>query len=358
MRRVRCHMSGMQHHLLIITLAALAPVALWAEDKPAATPEKSTAEAKSEQEMKPYTERIPGSDAKFDMVPIPGGEFVIGSPDSEPNRKPEEGPQRQVKLEPFWMGKCEVTWNEFDNWMWRLDLKDRKGRGWQGSGQLVIDGIARPSKPYVDPTMGMGHDGFPVINITQRAAKTYCGWLSAKTGHYYRLPTEAEWEYACRAGTTTAYSFGDDDSKLGDYAWYNGNSQNQYQPVGKKKPNPWGLHDMHGNVMEWTLDEYLSNAYAKLPADTIALKPVFSPSKLYPHSVRGGSWDDSPDKLRSGARSKSDPKWKQQDPQIPKSPWYQLEAIMVGFRVVRPLVEDNEVEKLRYKGTGDLLEDR
>lgn len=337
-------------------VSLLSVAALNAADGP--TPNDPAADGTSEQEMKAYTDVVHGTDVKFDMLPIPGGEFVLGSAASEVGRKVDEGPQRRVKIEPFWMGKHEVTWNEFDVWMLRQDVKQRKKQKVAATGRdILADAVTRPSGPYVDMTLGYGHDGFPALCMTQRAAKTYCEWLSAKTGHYYRLPTEAEWEYACRAGTTTAYYFGDDPSELQNHAWYVKNSAEGPHPVGQKQPNPWGLHDMHGNVMEWTLDEYLPDAYSKLPAGQVTLEPFRSPSKLYPHVLRGGSWDDSPDRLRSAARMKSDPKWKISDPQIPRSPWYQIDAIFVGFRIVRPLVEDSAEKKAHYRGTGDLIPD-
>ena len=171
----------------------------------------------------------------------------------------------------------------------------------------VADAVTHPTKPYVEMSFGMGKDGFPAISMTQHAANTYCKWLSAKTGHFYRLPTEAEWEYACRAGTTTAYSFGDDVSKLGDYAWFAGNSDAAYHQVGLKKPNPWGLYDMHGNVAEWTLDQYVADGYSKYPADGV-VDPWVKSTKPYPQSVRGGSWkDEDPALLRSAARRRFGP---------------------------------------------------
>jgi formylglycine-generating enzyme required for sulfatase activity len=173
--------------------------------------------------------------------------------------------------------------------------------------------------------------------MTHHAAMTYCKWLSAKTGKFYRLPTEAEWEYACRAGTTTAYSFGDDPKLLKDYAWTANNSDFKYQKVGKKKPNPWGLHDMHGNVVEWCIDQYDAAFYAQFAGKVSAndWKPSSTP---YPHVARGGSWDDDdPALFRSAARRASDKNWKQQDPQLPKSIWYLTDAQFLGFRVVRPL---------------------
>ena len=208
-----------------------------------------------------------------------------------------------------------------------------------------MDAVSQPTKPYMEMSFGMGQRGYPAISMTQHAANKYCQWLSAQTGHFYRLPTEAEWEYACRAGTTTPYSFGD-VSKIGQYAWYYENSNEKYQKVGKKKPNPWGLHDMHGNVMEWTADRF-SPTYFDEIAEQSEL-PFLKPSRLYPRTVRGGGWDDDPENLRSAFRKGSDAIWKQQDPQLPKSIWYHTDAQWLGFRIVRPLVVPSADEMYFY----------
>src|SRR5262249_36634226 len=133
--------------------------------------------------------------------------------------------------------------------------------------ELAADAVTKPSTPYVDETYGYGRDGYPVLCITHHAAMEYCRWLSARTGKLYRLPTEAEWEWACRAGTTTAYSFGDDPGKLDEHAWFDKNSGDTPHKVGTKKPNPWGLHDMHGNIAEWCLDHYHPATYTRYPFD-------------------------------------------------------------------------------------------
>jgi len=306
-------------------------------------------DARSEKEMKPYKQFIAGTDVDFELVPIPGGVFTMGSPKSEFGHKPDESPQHEVKIEPFWMGKREVTWDEYDIWSFNLDIQRRKVlRQKTGQTDPAADAVTRPTKPYTDMTFDMGHDGFPAICMTQLAAKMYCKWLSAKTGHFYRLPTEAEWEYACRAGTTSAYSFGDDPLKLGDYAWIEKNSNEKYHKVGLKKPNPWGLYDMHGNVAEWVLDQYQPNFYAELAKEKQpVLEPLARPTKVYGRVVRGGSWDEDPERARSAAREFSIPEWKIQDPQIPQSIWYFTDAKHVGFRVVRPLRVPDQAERDR-----------
>ena len=159
-------------------------------------------------DMKPYKLTIPATDVSFEMLPVPGGEFMMGTPASEKGRRADEGPQHKVKVEPFWMGKFEVTWDEYRLFMFAKQAREEKGK------DTVVDAISRPTRPYVEMSFGMGINGFPAISMTQHAANKYAEWLSAKTGEFYRLPTEAEWEYACRAGSTTAYSFGDDPAQL------------------------------------------------------------------------------------------------------------------------------------------------
>ncbi|HEX8310569.1 MAG TPA: SUMF1/EgtB/PvdO family nonheme iron enzyme [Chthoniobacteraceae bacterium] len=306
--------------------------------------------AAGEKEVQPYTDTLPGTDVTFDLVPIPGGKFSMGSPETEAGRKPDEGPQREVEIAPFWMGKHEVTWAEFELFMYPAE--EKKARDLKQLDPLlnkITDAVTRPTQPYVEMSFGMGKEGYPAISMTQHSANKFCQWLSAKTGHFYRLPTEAEWEYACRAGTTTAYSWGDDASKAGEYAWHGKNSDFKYQKVGKKKPNPWGLFDMHGNVLEWTLDQYPPDFYK-----TGATANPWNKATLpYPHVARGGSWDDDDvSKLRSAARRASDKSWKIQDPQLPKSIWYHTDAQFLGMRIVRPLKTPSAEEMQAYWNSG------
>jgi formylglycine-generating enzyme required for sulfatase activity/mono/diheme cytochrome c family protein len=286
--------------------------------------------------MEPYKVTIPATDVSFDMVPVQGGEFVMGTPPGERGRRDDEGPQHKVKVEPLWMAAREVTWDEYRLFMFARDATEE-----------LVDGVSRPTRPYVEMSFGMGINGYPAISMTHHAASKYAQWLSAKTGHFYRLPTEAEWEYACRAGAQTAYSFGDDGARLGEYAWFDANSDSKYALVGRKKPNAWGLYDMHGNVSEWVLDQYVADFYAKKGG------LLWAPSKTpYPHVVRGGSWAGAAEECRCGARQASDPSWKQQDPQLPKSIWYLTDAQWVGFRLVRPLRVPSAQEIFRYWNSG------
>jgi formylglycine-generating enzyme required for sulfatase activity len=299
--------------------------------------------ASSESEMKSYTELIEHTESEIAVVPIRGGTFLMGSPESEEDRNDDEGPQREVKISPFWMSKFEITWDQYDAWGEQIDQLRRKMLSIKPTPRdLLVDGISKPTEPYTDMSFAMGKGDYPAICMTQHAARTYCKWLSAKTGRYYRLPTEAEWEYACRAGTTTAYSFGDDPDELEKYAWLFDNSDDTYQEVGQMKPNPWGLYDMHGNVAEWVLDQYDESYYGKGDNDT---DPLNIPLQLYPRVVRGGGWDDDPEMLRSAVREGSSGEWKKQDPQDPRSIWYHTDARGIGFRVVRPLAEPSAQEK-------------
>jgi formylglycine-generating enzyme required for sulfatase activity len=304
--------------------------------------------AASQSEMKAYRELIEHTDAKLDMLPIPGGKFLMGSPESEADRKGDEGPQREVEVEPFWMSKFEMTWDVYDVWAADLDLFIRRQKNTQPNKRdLLADvyQVSQPTKPYMDMSFGMGKRGYPAVCMTQHAARTFCKWLTAKTGRYYRLPTEAEWEYACRAGTTTAYSFGDDPSELEDYAWFADNSEEEkYSKVGKKKPNAFGLFDMHGNVAEWVLDQHDPEGYPGLAGAT-QKNPLGIPETLYPRVVRGGGFNQEAPLLRSASREGSTEDWIAQDPQEPVSIWYLTDALHVGFRVVRPLTEPTEEAK-------------
>ena len=167
----------------------------------------------------------------------------------------------------------------------------------------------------------------------RHGAIQYCHWLYLKTGIFYRLPTEAEWEYAAKAGTETKYFFGDDKSMLSEYAWTKENSNEETHKIGQKKPNPWGLYDIYGNVLEWTSDQYDPEFYQNSPAKN----PVNPSLKLYPRIVRGGSFKTPAEEVSSSKRFISEAKWKQLDPQIPKSQWWFPEAPFIGLRLVRPL---------------------
>lgn len=288
-----------------------------------------------EKEVKPYQQEITGTKLSFEMRNIPGGTFLMGST----NGPADEQPVHKVKIDPFWMSATEVTWDVFELFLYKdYEVSQRA----QAISQEV-DAVTRPTKPYLDMTFGMGKQNHPALAMTQYNAIQFCKWLYASTGIFYRLPTEAEWEYACRAGSAGDYYFGNDQQKLSEYAWFKANSGNKTHEVKQKQPNKWGLYDMHGNVAEWTYDQYIPDFYGK-SKEEITLNPVANPEKLYPLVVRGGAYDDEAPALRSAARKGSDPAWKQIDPQIPKSNWWFPEAPFIGIRLVRPLTNPSKAE--------------
>ena len=298
-------------------------------------------------EEKGYIQNIPGTPEVIEMAFIPGGTFSMGSPKSEQGHFGDEGPQHLVEVAPFWMGKFEITWDLYELFISRGIDKKRPATVSGKEVEIDVAAVSGATQPYTEMSFGMGVEGYPAICMTQLAAVKFCEWLSAMTGNFYRLPTEAEWEYACRAGTKTAYSFGDTPSNLDIYAWYEGNSGGAYHKVGQKEPNPWGLYDMHGNVSEWTLDQYVPTVYNTRKRKTVD-NPLQTPTKTYPRVIRGGAWSDKPNRLRSAARRPSSKKWKKRDPQIPKSLWWHTDAPFVGFRVVRPLETPSPLEQNKY----------
>ncbi len=331
---------------------------------------------------------IPGTKTVIEMVYIPGGTFLMGSPDDEEDRNADEGPQVAVTIEPFWMSKYEMTWAQYQPF---LDLYgDLKTQG----GNIIpkdkqADAVSIPTPVYgqdaVPIYQAMGWRGtYPVSDMTQLSAKQYTKWLSKKLGQFVRLPTEAEWEYAARAGTTTPYYFGDDSFDLEEHAYFRENSKwnditrghpdpdadnRGYRKVGSLKgsANAWGLYDMHGNVAEWVIDQYDPNHYAKLASKAggkpISWKDAVNwPTSEYSRVVRGGHWESNPEACRSASRLGSTGAWKRRDPQFPKSIWWHTHGFMVGFRVIIPVDQNVDLTTKKrfwdadFEGARDVIE--
>ena len=302
--------------------------------------------------MVPYEMKIPGTDVEFKMVPISGGTFKMGS--AEPEAKDDVTPQVEVTVEPFWMGQYEVTWEQYQSYM----AMDEAFKKLAKSGlrkvttKEEVDAVTAPSSLYEpDITYEAGEElDQPAASMTQFAAKQYTKWLSLLSGQFYRLPYEAEWEYACRAGTSTKYYFGDDDSKLKDHAWYYKISEDQRHACGELEPNPWGLYDMYGNVSEWVLDAYTENGFEAIAGKRLTVQQSFQrPKKVYPRLLRGGSWYSEAKLCNSTARLPTDDKlWKQEDPNYPKSPWWYTgeEGLGAGMRLVRPYKAPKDKAKM------------
>lgn len=274
-------------------------------------PARSLPAAGSEPGLEPFVQTLEGVTATFKMVPVPAGTVRVPNPD-------DPAQVRTVEVGPFWIATTETVWDTYDIWVHQLDEPVQGSVGGsngttvavsEGSGEDA-DAISRPSKPYLPPDRGFGYLRYPAISLTYHAAEAYCEWLTEKTGKHYRLPTEAEWQYAVAAGSTGKYAWGDDPSQADQYAWYHANSPDKTQAVAEKAPNAWGLFDGHGNVGEWCVG--------------MDGKPI----------VCGGSYKDDVSGLTLGTRVSQTYEWNESDPQIPKSRWWLADCGFVGFRVV------------------------
>ena len=270
---------------------------------------------------------IPGSPVVLRFVTVQGGELRLGSPPDEVGRDEDEGPERTVTLSPFWIGTTEVPHEAFALFRHRrLDSNAATA----AAGPFDPDAVTRPSPPYEDPSHGMGRDGMPATGMTRLSALQFARWLSEKTGRLFRLPTEAEWEYACELDSPP------EPLPSTESAWLAENSAGSLHPVGEQAPGGLGIHDLRGNAAEWVLDEYVAGAYGELSVRPPATDPVGGRPGRGRGIVRGGAFDDAPDDARCAERFPETPAWKRRDPQVPKSRWWNTDSPHVGFRLVTP----------------------
>ena len=297
-----------------------------------------------------FTEKIPKSPISFNMIAIPGGTFKMGSPPEEPFREEDEGPVREVEISSFFMAEIEVSWDEYLAFYVQTASEGRSTDTEGTRKKNDLDAISGATPPYGQPDQGWGLGKRPAISFSHHAAETYCKWLSSVTGKTYRLPTEAEWEYACRAGTYDPYFFPGDPKKfekrglrakiskndtavINTYVIYRGNSPTKTQPPEEVKPNPFGLKNMPGNVAEFCSDWYKPDAYSLYPEGVV--KDPKGPKTGTEHVIRGGSFLNTADDVRSAARDYTRTEaWLKTDPQMPKSIWWYSDCFNVGFRVV------------------------
>jgi sulfatase modifying factor 1 len=315
-------------------------------------PKELFKEPASVSEFKSFTEQIPNSSVSFRMITVPGGTFKMGSPTDEPFRKEDEGPVREVEISPFFMAEVEVTWDEYLAFYAQTSAEGRTTdtEGIRSGRAAETDAISGATPPYGQPDQGWGMGQRPAISFSFHAAETYCKWLSKVTGKIYRLPTEAEWEYACRGGTATPYFFPGDPDKfqktglrsklskndtavISSFIIYKGNSPSKTQPPGMVKTNPFGLKNMSGNVAEFCSDWYQPDAYSLYHEGSV--RDPKGPESGEEHVIRGGSFLDMAGNVRSAVRdhTRTDD-WLRTDPQIPKSIWWYSDCFNVGFRVV------------------------
>jgi formylglycine-generating enzyme required for sulfatase activity len=244
-----------------------------------------------------YTQHVKGTLVKIDMVPIKGGRFSFAIGKAAP---------QELQIKSFWMAKTECTWDQFETFWLQTDLSEKERKFLRRDAG---DAQTRPTPAYDDPHKGFGQEGYPAITMTAHSAMMYCRWLSEKTARKYRLPTEAEWEYACRARGQLIKL---DKSALEEVAWFVDNSQESTHPVMTKKPNTIGLYDMLGNAGEWC-----------------------SPMEGKVFVLRGGWYATNLHELHCGSRVPFDPAWQKSDDSSPPSKWWLSDSTFSGFRVIR-----------------------
>lgn len=231
--------------------------------------------------------RVHGMTESFTLVRCPEGTV-----------DQEDGP---VSIPSLYVLTTEVLWDLYDIYVYKLD---------ESEDDTNADAISRPSKPYVPPDRGFGHEGYPAIGMTRQAAEGFCSWLSFKTGFPIRLPTQTEWTYLALAGETGSFCCGANSGSLEQIAWFADNADRSTHPVGEKAPNAFGLFDMHGNAAEWVMSD--------------TRKPI----------AYGGGYRDSAENSTAISFQKQTSAWNQSDPQIPKSQWWLADCSWVGFRFV------------------------
>ncbi len=279
----------MTTRLLLLLACALAPVPRVAQEPEPGAP----GEAETDGAPARFVATLPGTTATLDMVLVPAGELVVGGRGGDR--------ERTVAVDRLWFSATEVPWEVFDAFVFE-ELEDGAARD--------VDALARPTVPYIAIDRGFGHDGYPALSMSYGGALAFCEWLSARTGRAWRLPTEWEWEHACRAGSTAAWSVGDDPAALDAVAWFRDNADRSTHPVGEKEPNAFGLFDVHGNVGEWATGD--------------DGEPVLC----------GGAYSDRAERLRCDARRRPHGSWNASDPNLPKSVWWLADAPFVGLRLV------------------------
>jgi formylglycine-generating enzyme required for sulfatase activity len=302
------------------------------------------------EEFADFIEQIPGTPLSLKMIAIHGGTFQMGSPQNEPFHQEDESPVHSVTLSPFFMSEVEITWDLY--WTFYIHTMS-EGRTppevvFTNNSRPDVDAISGPTPPFGFPDQGWGGGDRPAITMTHYGAQTFCLWLSQKTGKKYRLPTEAEWEYAARGGTETPYffsgnpkSFSDkgfwrylinaDTDPIANYVVYAKSSKNRTQEPLAVKANPFGLKNMLGNVMEYCADRYDAGAYAKRGEN--AVNPISDYGTEW--VVRGGHYASDASEVRCAARGHTcHDAWLKTDPQQPKSIWWYSNVKAIGFRVV------------------------